>query len=170
YYEMHVGKSPDNLHIREICELCKRGNGSISIEKGLFACCENGLLQIRKKPETSESFCMEAENCPFIKIKTLEIAKINNLLLNQAIDCDKITGKLIVRSRQAGDCLSISERGVTKTLKKLFNEAAVPPQKRNEVLVLCDDKGVLWVEGFGTDKRANVDDMTKKALIVERIL
>ena len=53
-------------------------------------------------------------------------------------------------------------RGVTKTLKKLLNEAKIPPERRNSLAVLADEAGVLWVEGFGCDVRAAVPNALQK--------
>lgn len=58
---------------------------------------------------------------------------------------------LCARSRRAGDRFASASRGVTKTLKKLFNEAKIPPLQRNRVCVLASDDAVVWVEGFGAD-------------------
>lgn len=58
---------------------------------------------------------------------------------------------LCARSRRAGDTFSSASRGVTKTLKKLFNEAKIPPEERNRLCVLAVNGAVAWVEGFGAD-------------------
>ena len=45
-------------------------------------------------------------------------------------------------------------RAVTKTLKKLLSEAGIPPERRDSLALLSDDRGLLWAEGFGCDERA----------------
>ena len=66
---------------------------------------------------------------------------------------EKLTAQpaLCVRSRRAGDTFSSASRGVTKTLKKLFNEAKIPPEERSRICVLSVNGAVAWVEGFGAD-------------------
>ncbi|MCQ2478459.1 MAG: tRNA lysidine(34) synthetase TilS, partial [Clostridia bacterium] len=48
--------------------------------------------------------------------------KINNLLLKNAIDCDKIVGDLEIRTRKTGDSIRLKNRNCTKTLKKLYTD------------------------------------------------
>ena len=64
-------------------------------------------------------------------------------------------GKIIVRSRQAGDKMRLS--GGTKTLKKLFIDRKIPEHERMSVVVIADDQGVLGVCGIGAnlDRTAN---------------
>ena len=57
-----------------------------------------------------------------------------------------IYGKLIVRSKIDGDCYRYG--GNTHKLKKIFNDKKIPPSKRCEIPVLCDDNGIFLVAGF----------------------
>ncbi len=115
--------------------------------------------------------------CPFtakpkqfkvtIKEKTIDGKKINNLLLKNSIDCDKIDGILTVRTKNEGDKITLAERCVTKTLKKLFNEDKIAKELRYSIPVVSDSKGVLWVYGYGTDKNYRIDQNTKKVFYIE---
>ena len=87
--------------------------------------------------------------------------------MDYCLDCDKIIGKLTVRSRMAGDKITLASRGCTKSLKKLFNELSVPPEKRSSVAVIADDCGVVLVEGAGCDKRVAVTGATKRMAAVK---
>ncbi len=71
--------------------------------------------------------------------------KVNNLLLKNSLDCDKIVGKSVIRTRQSGDSIRLAGRGCTKTLKKLMNELKTTRKRQKLVLVLTDDRGVVWV-------------------------
>lgn len=93
--------------------------------------------------------------------------KVNKKLLYCALDCDKIGSSLYLRSRREGDRISLCGRGVTKTLKKLFNEAGIPPKLRDGVPVLADEKGVLWAANFGADRRAAAGEGTRRVLVLE---
>ncbi|MBR5774164.1 MAG: tRNA lysidine(34) synthetase TilS [Clostridia bacterium] len=86
--------------------------------------------------------------------------------LKNAFDYDKISGKLIFRNRIFGDEVCLSGRKCTKTLKKLFNEAKIPACERSRVLMLCDDEGIVWIDGFGVAERVRVSDATKQVLII----
>ena len=58
-----------------------------------------------------------------------------------------ILGRLYVRSKEDGD--SYFYGGITHKLKKLFNDRKIPPEKRSAIPVVCDEKGIVWVPGFG---------------------
>ena len=80
------------------------------------------------------------------------------------LDCEKISGALIFRSRRAGDTFNSSRRNHTKSLKKLFIELKIPLQKRSLVPLLADDTGVLWIAGEGVSKRVEPSSGTKSVL------
>ena len=52
--------------------------------------------------------------------------KINRNLLKNYIDCDKMGHNVVVRQRRDGDSVRLFYNGMTKTLKKLFNERRIP--------------------------------------------
>ena len=77
-----------------------------------------------------------------------------------------IVGNLYFRSKKDGD--SIFYGGMTRKLKKLFNDRKIPPSMRDSIPVLCDDRGVLWVPGFGVrnDSPAKEERKTLYALFL----
>ena len=86
--------------------------------------------------------------------------------LKNAIDYDRIMGSGILRTRRPGDRLSLPERGVTKPLKKWFNEAKIPQEQREKLAVLADDMGPLWVQGLGSDRRVRPNAQTRCVLTI----
>ena len=82
-------------------------------------------------------------------------------LFYSAIDCDKVVGTLLLRTRQQGDSFTSPLRGNTKTLKKLFCEKKLPQQQRDSLLIVCDDIGILWLEGEGPSARGCITKETK---------
>ena len=91
--------------------------------------------------------------------------KLNNFVLKDTFDLDKIKGKAVIRSRKEGDKADI--HGGTKTLKKLFIEEKIPAEKRNSVAVVADDEGVLWVEGLGAARRARLSEKTVNVAVIK---
>lgn len=63
--------------------------------------------------------------------------------LNSAI----IVGKLSVRTKKDGD--SYFYGGMTRKLKKLFCDRKIPISVREKTPVITDEKGIVWVPGFG---------------------
>jgi tRNA(Ile)-lysidine synthase len=51
----------------------------------------------------------------------------------------------VVRRRRAGDTFTDPRRGVTKTLKKLFNELKIPREKRDSLTLIAEGSTVLWI-------------------------
>ncbi|MEE0898023.1 MAG: tRNA lysidine(34) synthetase TilS, partial [Acutalibacteraceae bacterium] len=91
---------------------------------------------------------------------------VNNLLLNNALDCDKIVGKLVLRTRISGDSIRLANRGCTKTLRKLYNECKIPVDIRDTLPVIADDLGVVWIHTIGVAKRCEVSKKTNSAYII----
>ena len=75
------------------------------------------------------------------------VENINKKLLIIHLASDKIEGKLFVRNRRAGD--QVTMFGMTKSLKKLFQEAGVPQRLRHKIPLICDDNGIVWVPFAG---------------------
>ena len=92
--------------------------------------------------------------------------KINDLLLDNLIDCDTINGNLILRTRNEGDKITLRKRKVTKTLKKLFIEECILKDERDKIPVISDRNGVVWVSGFGVNKNNAVKEDTKNILSI----
>lgn len=92
---------------------------------------------------------------------------VYNFLFYPALDYAKIKGTLRVRSRRPGDKLTLSRRNCTKSLKKLFQEANIPPKDRDAIAVVEDDEGIVWVEGFGCDRRVKATGETISLLLLD---
>ncbi len=118
--------------------------------------------EIEKKDFASGKFELSSEKTAEISVIPYDefknSYKLNNFVLKDTFDFDKIKGKAVIRSRTEGDKADI--HGGTKTLKKLFIEEKIPAEKRNSVMVVADDEGVLWVEGLGAAKRARLSEKT----------
>ena len=92
--------------------------------------------------------------------------KVNKNFSIAVLDYDKIKGNPVFRSRQAGDKISLPRRGVTKSLKKLYNESKIPLHLRDRLAVLCDEEGLVWAEGYGEDSRVQCSSQTKRFLLI----
>lgn len=90
----------------------------------------------------------------------------NKLLLDNLADCDKIIGRVYLRTRRPGDTFTFSSRKVTKSLKKLFNELNIPLEQRDLLPVLCDELGVVWVYGVGVNSRCGIESDSSNIIFV----
>jgi len=90
--------------------------------------------------------------------------------LTYCVNYDKIKGILKLRTRQSGDKITLPERKVTKTLKKLFTEDKVPLRRRDTLAVLTDDTdSVLWLADYGTNKPYVPGKNTEKVLLIKQM-
>lgn len=68
------------------------------------------------------------------------------------VDCGTIDFvSLCVRTRKAGDRIRLTEKGGSRTLKKLLIDRKIPRCKRDGLAVVADKTGVIAVQGIGMD-------------------
>lgn len=168
-------------HIREAVELLENG-GSMTIPGGRSLSVDDELVRITEPMVALPPFCYEAVSAG----DTLPIGdttwcvrrlsreeyeqklNISKLVFANALDYGKINGSLCVRRRLPGDSFHPAGRRCGKTLKKLFNEAALPVWDRELTPVLCDEQGIVMVVGFGCDERVRITEMTTDVLWMEK--
>lgn len=155
----------DSLHLNSIYSVSVNG-GRTSLPCDCIAEAKNGRLSVKNKLSNGKKTVFNVSTA--VKDNTFfkNGEKVNNLLLNNSIDCDKIVGESVLRTRLPGDSVRLAGRGCTKTLKKLMNELKIPNELRDSVPVLADDDGVIWVYGAGTASRCAVNEKTEKVMII----
>lgn len=175
--EKCVGVTPEQKFVSKICDLLKNG-GNMQINGGITVRVRRGILDFPKETggiTATELFDGAVFGDAKIETEIINIKETNNLQnfskqgLEYLLDYDKIHGRMLVRSRESGDKISLKSRGCTKSLKKLFNELSVPPEKRNGIAVFADETGVVLVEGAGIDSRAAVTKETEKVMVIKII-
>lgn len=82
------------------------------------------------------------------------------------LDCDRMYKIIRLRSRREGDVIRLAGRR-TQSLKKLMSAAAIPPFLRQGLVLLEDEQGILWAEGFGAGERAAFSEKTRRAIFLE---
>ncbi len=167
----------DSLHINEVCRMVKNGNGKCQLSGGIFAEIKDKTLVISaeiKQPKNVVKPCSDFVNKRvtfgryIIETELSEGLNVNNLLANGILDYDKIVGKAEIRCRKEGDSIKLKKRP-NKSLKKLFCELKIEQEKRDELPVLADDKGVIWIYGIGCAERVAVDENSKKVLKISGV-
>ena len=89
------------------------------------------------------------------------------MLFHNSVDYGTISDNATFRNRREGDSFRPAGRGVTKSLKKLFNEAKIPPSKRDDIVILADGDHILWIEGFGPSEFGCVTPNTKELISID---
>lgn len=71
---------------------------------------------------------------------------IYKLSIRKSLRCDKINGRLVIRSRRDGDVYRFG--GMTRKVKKLLSERKIPQSKRCRLPVICCGDDIVWIPGF----------------------
>ena len=141
-------------------------NSRFQVKGNIFAVSNNNFIRAADISKSSRNVRFKAEKMTVCVNDFLNKCEFSAKQFDFYCDYDKIIGSVQVRCRQSEDSISPLGRSCTKTLKKLFNEFQIPIEERSSVPVITDDKGVIGVYGYCTDKRVAVDGNTKTVLIV----
>lgn len=138
---------------------------------GAFAVKYNGRISLassaeRKQPKRFYFEAAEENVLPDGRRVTIAECESSDKVDKRFVDADKISGKLRLRLRVSMDELKLPKRP-TKSLKKLFSEKKVPIEERDRAVVLCDDMGIVWVQGLGVAERAAAGDTADKLLKIK---
>lgn len=156
-----TNRFPDALHINQMKNLCFGKGGEIELFDGYRATLKKGWCSIINPKKIK--FAVETE---VVSVETYRNSlKINNLLLKNAIDYDKIMGKLVLRTRMPQDTIKLAGRGVTKPLRRLQAEVDIYKDYRSITPVAADDSGVIWSYQVGFSENVKISDNTQKVLI-----
>lgn len=171
--------SPDFFHIEKCVEVIKNG-GRCQLPKEYIFEIRNDKPHISKNDKkTYEDFEFVFENTvktPYNKYNAKVISyeeykktqNVYNLLLNTAIDYDKICHSLNLRNRRSGDRILLANRKVNKLLKSVYNELKIPVDIRHRLAVLCEDDKIIWAENVGVAHGYSPNKNTKQVLLIER--
>lgn len=127
--------------------------------------------ELLKGMEYSQTIAIDDEYDFFGRTVSVELVKKSDIIhnvhkkfANCMADYDKIKGEILLRNRRAGDKIKLVGREHTSSVKKLFN-ADIPLEKRDMTVMLADENGLFFVEGYGAAERVCVDDSTQLVLI-----
>ncbi|MBE6635065.1 MAG: tRNA lysidine(34) synthetase TilS [Ruminococcaceae bacterium] len=79
--------------------------------------------------------------------KEISSSNVYNFSIQADLSSAIILGDIRVRTRRNGDAYFYG--GIHRKVKKLMNDKKIPPEKRDRIPVFFDDKGILWIPGFG---------------------
>lgn len=90
--------------------------------------------------------CLVLARAPF-DVRSLPEMKVYNSVISVSFSTATIISSLYVRSRREGDAYRYG--GMTRKVKKLFCDAKMTMNARRLCPLLCDEKGIVWIPGFG---------------------
>ncbi len=164
----------ESKHYEAIVGLKDKTSGKrVSLPKGLYAQKEYGDIIVGFSKPTSSAVIplgTEKELLIFgnvmVRARTVKKFDLRHVTSSrQVFDLDEIEPPLFMRNRKRGDYI-ITRIG-KKKIKKLYQESRVPLHKRNEPMLLCDQKGILWIFGLARAFRGFIGKHSKKILVVE---
>ena len=170
FISMHTCASFEERHLRLLNDNLLSEHFALVLPSAEKICIRSGEMFFEKNEDDPVLFAavkadknggryVFADRLVFLKTAPFDpSSKING----NAVDYDKIDEIIFIRSRNAGDKITLFNRGFTKTLKKLFSEEKIPLSDRTAIPVLADSRGVIWTEGFGADASRLPAPQTKK--------
>ncbi|MGE0494413.1 MAG: tRNA lysidine(34) synthetase TilS [Vulcanimicrobiota bacterium] len=79
------------------------------------------------------------------------------------LDADRLTGNLVVRSRRPGDKMRLTRAEGSQSLKKFFQQQAIPDHERDFIPILAHRGAPVWVIGHCVDVRYLAGESTSRA-------
>ena len=161
------GRAPERVHIEKIRELLPLGSFSYDLPGGCSFISSCGVCRAVKKAQTADFFyrvSLGRNEMPEILAELVlseSRAEISHNVYKFSIHADLssaiIEGGLYIRSRREGD--EYRYGGMTHKLKKMLIDAKIPRDLRDKVPVLADERGVVWVPGFGVRDDGGTDPL-----------
>lgn len=163
----------DSVHFNAVKSLLCRENSKEQIRGDVFAVTENGKLSFKRlqKDSCERARLYIGENkVANRRILIKKVKEIYNHLTNVYIDCDKIGNVLYADTSADGDRFYLSGRNSTSHLKKLLKSDKVPLSRRLQLIVIRNGDGnIVYVEGYGADRRFCADKNSKNIICIEII-
>ena len=173
--------TPERVHIDAVLALVKeaKNGSSVSLPGGIRAVIRRGKLSFTDAPtEIPEPFRFELhegvnrfDGCDFAIIITRKgensqnhekdkecLKNIYKLSIHTQVNSDKINHVLYIRQRVDGDSYIFG--GMTRRLKKLFNDRGIAPEVRAGLPIVCDSEGIVWVPGFAAADRVRGEGLS----------
>lgn len=128
------------VHIEGVVSLARSG-GILTLPSGITAICRDGRLTLTIiAPEEGELTLSDGENR--WGDYTITISETGG-------DFALGAGRLSVRAWRGSDRLTLSDSRGSRSLKRLFVDAGIPPEQRGTIPVICVDGCAAAVPGIG---------------------
>lgn len=173
--ERICGVPPEEVHVKAVTGLLAAGRGVYSLPGGRVAVIGGRLVpageEIKREPVSPVP--LRKGEYPlwdgwfaavFCSDSTEKYSCVNKKANFAALRHDILSRNPVFRTRMPGDRVFLPGRGVTKTLKKLFNEEKVPPEERDRIPVLAagSDVYLLPVGGFEAKRTGTAGETAGK--------
>ncbi len=164
----------ESKHYHSIISLTdKECSKRVSLPKGIYAQREHeniAIVKIGPKPKLAVPVDLDAGVVLVRDYRlSLRVEKKHDLRKSrgnrEVFDMCGLELPLYIRNRNLGDV--VETKIGKKKVKKIFSECRIAPRERDDILMLCDQRGILWVIGVARAYRGFVNEQTKKYLVVD---
>ena len=150
-------------HIKEILELIEeKSTGKFKVIKGIkFRVSYNELIISSKNDNV-----LKIGNKKIIvkEITSLKKIKMTSDKSEIYIDYEKVIGDINIRTRKPGDRFVPFGMKGSKKIKDFFIDEKIDSNLRDEILLVCDSKNIIWIVGYRMSDDYKITSHTKKAL------
>lgn len=145
------------VHIDSILHLAETG-GVLSLPSKMQAVCRDGMLTLSVLPEQLDeqelhfgenrwgNYRIILTNVPF------DVTNVPFCMDNLDFFCDECSPKVTVRPWHRDDRLTLPGNRGTRSLKRLFADAGIPPERRETVPVICINGRLAAAWGVGKNQ------------------
>jgi len=170
------GRAPDKAVVERLNDLCVSASKAMSLPGKVEAVRVDDTLVLR--PGKMIKFANRIElgrKCRIEPLKaTLTIRKKNwDGKLDRrkqaraiVVDWDKVVSPLTIRSSRAGDRFVPLGMQGSKTVGDYLTDRKVSRIYRDEIPVVCDEEGIIWLIGYEIADRVKIDKSTEKVLAI----
>lgn len=164
----------ESKHYHAVVNLKNKESGKrVTLPKGLYAQREHEKIIIGwRRPKARIEVPIHINGADFavggykLNIRVLEKWNLGRRYRNcEVFDLDTIELPLFVRNRRNGDL--IETKIGRKKVKKIYSEHRIGPRVSENTMLLCDQRGVLWILGVARAFRGFVGKETKRFLVVD---
>ena len=174
-------RDPEEKYIRLLESCVRAGSGAVQLREDVAFRAEQGwlILDEQKEPPAPPAPLPLAEGQYSLPggyrmtitlekyEKTVKSAVVHKKDLKCLADYAKIKSGTLLRTRRPGDTFAEAGRGAGKSLKKLYNELAIPLGERPLLPLLARENQVLWLWGRGFAEGLGPDEGTETVLRIE---
>ena len=172
------GQTLDKEVVDRIDRLGISGGKSISLPRGIQVVPAGGKLVVCRKRNRRFSHRLapgkvcRLENLELnfrcrVESRTLTALKTERRARRVLIDHGKLTPPLVVRNINSGDRFRPLGMKGTKKVGDYLTDRKIPPVYRDEIPVVCDSAGIVWLAGFEIADRVKLDRLTEEVLSIE---
>ena len=164
-FERQVGRKID-LPYRVVAKRVYRGiHFSIRQETGDSEFREALPIRFTEHRDVSYETAMGTVSCRLQNRDALE--NEDEKRYTKRFDYGIITSELCIRTRRAGDYITLHPDGGTQKLKSYFINEKIPEEERDRILLIADGSHILWIVGYRTNPVYRVREESKQILEIQ---